>query len=108
MLYYDKFYVKHFATFTLVFGRRAGCHYFCWMSPFMIIGSKIKNKLNYPSLKLKADQGKCVSCNVCTKQCPMSLDVKEMVKKQDMNNSECIMCGMCVDSCNKKAIKFVI
>jgi NAD-dependent dihydropyrimidine dehydrogenase PreA subunit len=36
----------------------------------------------------------------------MSLNVMEMVQKQEMNNTECILCGSCVDGCPKKAVKF--
>jgi ferredoxin-type protein NapH len=104
IIYY--FIIALFAVITFVCGRRAGCHYFCWMAPFMIIGSKIKNKLSYPSLKLKAEPEKCINCNACSKQCPMSLEVNRMVQKNNMNNSECILCGMCIDSCNKRAIKY--
>jgi hypothetical protein len=38
---------------SLVFGKRAGCHYICWMTPFMSIGRKIRNILKYPSLRLR-------------------------------------------------------
>ena len=36
----------------------------------------------------------------------MSLDVKSMVEIGIMTNSECILCGECVDICHKKAIKY--
>ena len=94
------------ALLGLTIGRRAFCHYACWMAPFMIIGSKIKNKLKYPSLNLQQDKSKCVSCKLCDKKCPMSLEVNLMVQKEDMNNSECILCGECIDVCPKKAIKY--
>jgi polyferredoxin len=37
---------------SLTVGKRAFCHYVCWMSPFMIIGTKVKNLLKWPSLHL--------------------------------------------------------
>lgn len=104
IIYY--FIVTLFVIITFASGRRAGCHYICWMAPFMIIGSKIKNKLKYPSLHLNADNEKCVNCKLCTKKCPMSLDVNEMVQNKKMNNPECILCGECVDTCSKEAIKY--
>lgn len=94
------------ALLSLTVGRRAFCHYGCWMAPFMIIGTKIKNKFKYPSLKLEQDKSKCVNCKLCDKKCPMSLDVSLMVQKEDMNNSECILCGECVDVCPKKVINY--
>ena len=36
----------------------------------------------------------------------MSLDVKSMVEKEKMANSECILCGECIDVCPKKAITY--
>lgn len=98
--------VALFVILTFTAGKRAGCHYICWMAPFMIIGSKIKNKLKYPSLHLAADKEKCIDCKLCSKKCPMSLEVHDMVQKNKMNDSECILCGECVDTCAKKAIKY--
>ncbi len=36
----------------------------------------------------------------------MSLDVQEMVAKSCMENTECILCGRCVDSCPQGAIRY--
>jgi polyferredoxin len=94
------------AIFALAAGKRAACHTICWMAPFMIIGRKIRNKANWPALQLEADKTKCVNCKTCTKNCSMSLDVNAMVHSQTMENTECILCGNCVDSCPKEAIKY--
>jgi len=91
-------------SFTV--GKRALCHYVCWMSPFMIGGRKFRNLFKWPSLRLKAQQDKCIDCNTCNKKCPMSLDVNGMVKSGMMENSECILCGTCVDNCKKGVIKY--
>lgn len=91
---------------SLVSGKFSFCHSFCWMAPFMVIGSKIKNKLKYPSLHLKAEPAKCINCKLCTRKCPMSLEVNEMVQKNNMNNSECILCGQCTDTCAQGAIRY--
>lgn len=60
------------------------CHSICWMAPFMItfmiIGTKIKDRLGYSSLHLEADSEKCVQCGLCSRSCPMSLEVAEMVR----------------------------
>jgi ferredoxin-type protein NapH len=94
------------AVFALVAGRRAACHTICWMAPFMTIGREIRNAANWPALQLEADKAKCVNCKICAKNCSMSLDVNAMVQNQAMENSECILCGKCVDSCPKGAIKY--
>lgn len=95
-----------FVLLALLFGRQAACHYICWMAPFMILGRKIRNALAWPSLRLKADPEQCTSCQKCTRDCPMSLDVHAMVQASNMENSECILCGTCVDHCPNHAIRF--
>ena len=91
---------------ALIFGKRAFCHYMCWIAPLLIVGTKIANWLKMPVLHIKADKTKCVGCKKCSEKCPMSLDVKSMVETEKMANSECILCGECIDICQKKAITY--
>jgi ferredoxin-type protein NapH len=91
---------------AIIIGKRAFCHYICWMSPFMIIGRKISNFLKTPVLKLKAKKEACNSCGKCSTVCPMSLDVKSMVQTKKTENPECILCGECIDHCPQKAISY--
>ncbi|MFW9995004.1 MAG: 4Fe-4S binding protein [Candidatus Odinarchaeota archaeon] len=91
---------------TVYGGRRAFCHHVCWMAPFMIIGTKIRNSLNLPGLRLKADKDKCTNCKKCNKVCSMSLDVNAMVQSEGFNNLDCVLCGSCVDNCPKKVIHY--
>ena len=94
------------AVLALMVGKRGFCHTACWMAPFMIIGRKIRNVVKWPALCLIADKEKCVDCKTCSKNCPMSLDVNEMVKSGSMENTECILCGTCVDVCPHNVIKY--
>lgn len=87
-------------------GRRAGCHTICWMAPFMMIGRWIRNRFDWASLRLVADSSACSDCKLCNKHCSMSLDVSAMALAGRMENSECILCGACVDHCAKKAIRY--
>ena len=91
--------------FTL--GKRGSCHYICPMSILNIAGTKIKNKTNIPSLRLKSDKSKCIACKQCNKVCPMSLDIMNMVKSEKMDNTECILCGECGNACKFGAVKRV-
>jgi len=95
-----------FVGLAMLFGRRAGCHTICWMAPFMIIGRWIRNRFAWPSLRLVANPSVCSDCKLCNKNCPMSLDVNGMVERAQMEHSECILCGNCVDHCNKDAIRY--
>ena len=106
-------YIIYFGVILLItllhisVGKRAFCYTVCWMSPFMVIGTKMSELLRLPRLRLKANQDTCINCNLCTKKCPMSLDVKSMVLNNNMKNSECILCGECVDVCPKGVLEYI-
>jgi polyferredoxin len=105
------YFIYYFVVLVLfvpciIFGKRIVCHYFCWMAPFMVIGSKIGDLLHIKRLKLSADKNACINCHMCDKSCPMSLKVSEKVQIGKMDDNECILCGSCVDNCPKKAITY--
>ena len=91
---------------TAFFGQYASCKYICWQVPFMIVGTKIRDYFKFNGLRLKSDSNRCNSCKICTIKCPMNLDVMENVKNDRMNNTECILCGNCIDHCKQQVIKF--
>jgi ferredoxin-type protein NapH len=95
-----------FFGLAVLAGRRAGCHTICWMAPFMMIGRWLRNRLGWPSLRLKADPAACADCKKCSGNCPMSLDVNAMVQRGRMENAECILCGTCVDNCARQVIRY--
>ncbi|MCJ7622223.1 MAG: 4Fe-4S binding protein [Anaerolineaceae bacterium] len=95
-----------FAGLAIFAGRRAGCHAICWMAPFMMIGRWIRNRFGWASLRLAADASACSNCKLCTKNCPMSLDVNAMVQTGQVEDPECILCGTCVDNCAQSAIRY--
>jgi len=105
-------YIIYFGTILLItvlhilVGKRAFCHCVCWMAPFMIIGTKVSDLIKLPRLRLIANGNNCSGCKLCTKKCPMSLDVKEMVETARMRNAECILCGECINICPKKCIAY--
>ena len=100
------FVVGLFLLLSIFVGRRAGCHTICWMAPFMILGRKLRNVFGWPALRLTAVTDDCISCKRCTRDCSMSLDVNAMVQARSMENSECILCGTCVDVCPKNVIHY--
>ena len=95
-----------FLWLAITFGKRAGCHTICWMAPFMMSGRWIRNRFGWASLRLIANASNCADCKLCSRNCPMSLNVNAMVEQEQMENPECILCGTCVDNCSKQAIQF--
>lgn len=91
---------------SLAAGRRAFCHYACWMAPFMVLGAWIRDRLRWPGLRLHAQPSQCIHCQRCSKACTMSLDVHAMVQRGKMEDNECILCGLCVDTCPKSVIRY--
>ncbi|MEM1484881.1 4Fe-4S binding protein [Oscillospiraceae bacterium PP1C4] len=111
----DKLYITIYAIvmtiiylFTLLTGRRGMCHSLCWMAPFMVIGEKLADLLHIPRFRLKFAPDACVSCGKCSRNCPMGLNIVEMMKTGNAYALECINCLECVDGCPKKAISFGI
>lgn len=105
-------YIIYFFIVGLIFilsltaGKRAFCHYLCWMAPFMIIGTKIKSVRLWPSLHLTTVSDTCNNCKRCNKECPMSLDVNTLVNSGIENNPECILCAACIDACPQSVLRF--
>lgn len=92
---------------SVLFGKRVFCHYFCWMAPFMVLGTKLRKLLHLPGVHIKTiEKNKCISCGRCNKTCPMGIDVVNEMKNNVINNSECIQCGVCVDNCPKNLLSY--
>jgi len=106
VIYYSVLIIFVILTFTL--GKRGACHSICWMSPFLVAGFTLGKILHIPQLRIKSDASKCVECGICNKKCPMSIDVKSNIKQGFIKTSDCILCGECVDGCNKNALAYGI
>ena len=91
---------------AVLFGKRIFCHYFCWMAPFMVIGTKIRWLLHLPGIHIVAEKNNCISCKKCNQNCPMGINVVELVQDNRDFGAECIQCGSCVDNCPKKALSY--
>jgi polyferredoxin len=88
------------------FGRFGNCHYMCWVAPIMIIGTRMKEAVKWPSLHLSVNPEACKVCGECDQHCPMSLPVATMVQRGSLRNTECILCGNCVDHCQAGVIQY--
>lgn len=106
-------YVIYYGVILLVLipavllGKRIFCHYFCWMAPFMVLGTKMRKFLHLPGLHISVKHpNACVSCGKCNKECPMGINVSEMISKGEIMSMECIQCGACIDGCPKKVLSY--
>ncbi len=90
---------------TILLGRWAWCHYGCWIAPWMILASRLKERVGWPSLRIAAEPEKCLDCQACADACPMSLEVPEMVRAR-ARSDECVLCGQCVEACATGAVRF--
>ncbi|WP_292364220.1 MULTISPECIES: 4Fe-4S binding protein [unclassified Methanoculleus] len=98
--------IAFITVFALLAGRRGFCHSFCPIAVMLIIGRKVRNLVGWPALRLAADAERCVDCGRCSETCPMSLDVRGMVREGRMEDAECILCGGCVDTCPQDAVRY--
>lgn len=98
--------IAFLTAFALLGGKRGFCNYFCPIAVIMIAGRKIRNLIRGPALHLAAAGDLCTGCNRCSTDCPMGLDVNAMVRQGNMENAECILCGVCADVCSQDAIHF--
>lgn len=90
----------------VLFGKRIFCHYFCWIAPFMVLGTKLRRLLHLPGLQVTAQKENCITCKRCNQACPMGLDVQHMAKQGGCTSTECIQCGACIDACPKHVLHY--
>lgn len=93
---------------TLAIGKRGACHSICWMSPFLVLGSAIGDKLNLPQLRINSNPEACISCSKCNRVCPMSIDVMNELKIGAIQSNDCINCSECENVCPKNVLKLSV
>lgn len=76
-----------------LFYDRVFCKYLCPMGAFLGILNKIS------LFKITRDRSTCISCNKCSKVCPVNIDVAKIDK---VTSVECINCMECITICPTK------
>lgn len=73
-----------------LFINRFFCKYLCPAGAMYALIGKLS------PLKIERNPKACVNCGVCTKNCPMDIEVH---KAEKITSGECIACARCVDVC---------
>lgn len=73
-----------------LFVDRAWCKYACPLGAIIGIFGRIS------PTKVTRDENLCISCNLCSKNCPMNIDV---ATKKHVKDLDCNTCLNCVDVC---------
>jgi polyferredoxin len=76
-----------------VIRRRFWCRYLCPLGAIVGLAGKIS------LIRVQREADSCIGCKLCTRKCPMHIQVHE---KSRVISSECNMCLNCVDVCPSK------
>lgn len=76
-----------------IFFKRPFCRWACPLGAFYGLFNKVS------LLQLHFDPDKCIECGLCSKVCPVNLDVPRQI-----NSAECLKCFDCKKVCPKNAI----
>lgn len=93
IMYYWKLLLLGVTVILAVLFSRPFCRVVC---PLGAIYS-LFNPISF--YKMNVDSGKCIKCDICSKNCPVDIKIYE-----NANSPECIRCGNCVGKCPAKAI----
>ncbi len=90
-----------------VFGSWASCRYICWIAPFLMLGSRIRNLVRLPGLHMAVAQESCSGCERCRDVCPMNVQMPSG-EESLIRSDDCILCGNCIDVCPAQAVRFAV
>ena len=60
----------------------------------------IRTKINH----IAFDKNKCIHCKVCTKNCPMTIDVYSYKEAGRVVDADCLKCQTCISKCPRKSL----
>jgi len=95
---------------TVILGITYSHRAWCIICPMGTMASWVasgRNKIKRTSEKNDVTfiKEKCVSCNLCSKECPMGINVLSYKNVGAVNHSDCIKCNRCVYKCPKKSLE---
>ena len=61
----------------------------------------------FSTFRIFPEKKKCISCNVCTSQCHMGIDIMNFANKGiPMEDPQCVRCSACVQNCPTGVLQF--
>ncbi|NTW05439.1 MAG: 4Fe-4S binding protein [Peptococcaceae bacterium] len=69
------------------------CKYLCPAGAFYGIVGRIS------PFRVVRDESKCINCRLCSRECPVNIDVQQL---KEVKSPECIDCQICVLACPKE------
>ncbi len=80
---------------------RVWCRFFCPLAAWMHVLARFSRFAIVP------EKAKCISCNQCTAQCHMGIDVMAFAQRgAPMRDPECVRCSACVGACPTGVLQF--
>jgi Pyruvate/2-oxoacid:ferredoxin oxidoreductase delta subunit len=67
------------------------------------------SKLRSVKMKIKHinfNKDFCVDCKICSRNCPINIDVHSYKEEGKVLNEDCLKCNVCVEKCPRKALYF--
>lgn len=87
--------------FYFLFSGRIWCRMFCPLASLMHIYAK------FSKFRIFAEKKKCISCNICTKNCHQGIDVMGYASRGiPMDSVQCVRCSACVSLCPTDVLEF--
>ncbi len=62
--------------------------------------TKVKDKIKHVSFRPQT----CIDCKICSRNCPMGIDVWKYKDEGVVTNPDCIRCKVCIDRCPKNSL----
>lgn len=83
-------YLVYVLIFLGLFIERSWCKYSCPVGAIMGLFGKLS------PTSISRNETNCISCNICSKVCPMNIEVAKRISVKDI---DCQTCLVCVDAC---------
>jgi polyferredoxin len=86
----------------VIYNKRTWCS-ICPMGNLSHYVAKV-DRFKAKSKHVTFDSNKCVDCKLCSKSCPMDIEVLKYKKIGKVEDSDCLKCNICVSKCPKKSL----